>query len=183
MSKQVTNIHLVPGGSTQVALACDYDGARFHVWISREKLLAGIIEPIVGGTFGIGARQSDNGEATLYKNPPLGVERGGPEDYKTRYLSLDGAIGRIVWPAMRMAVKRDELVEKMLVAEKAKEDAERAANIEAAKVYLAKEHGPALLELLQRVDRSGVRKELGATLSDEIRAAITAATTLPEHLR
>lgn len=186
MKKEVTNIHLSPSGSTQVAIGCDYDGARYHVWLDREKLLAGIIDPVVGSSFGIGRRASDNGQATLYKNPPIDVKRGTPEDYKTRYLALDGAIGRKLWPAMRMAVKRDELVAKMLADEKAKADAERAASIEHCKRYAAEQAGPELLATLQNVESIIAASSCAEQLVDcrnLIRSVIAKATTLPEHLR
>lgn len=76
--KEVTNIEL-DGSEYSVALSCEYDGARFHIWLKH----ANTLKPQ---------------DSILYKNPT--ADRNEPGYFDTRTLDQDGAAGRIVVPAM-----------------------------------------------------------------------------------
>jgi hypothetical protein len=91
--KEVRNVELKGGSAySDWSLSCVYgdDNARYHVWLSRDTLEL---------------RRSSSGDATLYKNAGRRDDgtlkkRGDAGHFHTRKLDADGAIGRIVVPAM-----------------------------------------------------------------------------------
>ncbi len=76
--KTISKIGL-SGTEYSIAVSCEYDGARFHIWLNPKTL-------------------KPNGDQTLYKNSI--PERGEPGSFDTRKLDQNGATGRIIVPAM-----------------------------------------------------------------------------------
>jgi hypothetical protein len=112
---EVTNVTLeyrsnYPGADDIAALSCEFGGARYHVWID-------VNTRAIDGTI------TDRSKATLYKNPPLGVKHGSPEDFRTRQLNASSAHSTAIIDAMFAAMDRDGL--------KAKADQARADEIAA----------------------------------------------------
>lgn len=136
--KEVTNIVLGLNEHGNAHLSCEYDGARYHVWLDAKTM-----QP----TKSFGA---DKG-VTLFKNPPLGpnnkhLKLGDPGHFRTRHLDIDGAIGRIVVPAM--LAKVPELLpaaQKALADKLAAEDRDLAAGRRAHQI---RENAPELYALL-----------------------------------
>lgn len=152
-AKEITDVGV--GGSEHSStywLGCVYDGARYHVWINKAT------------------HQPD--ETTLYKNPPLGVEKGDPGHYWTRKLDLNGATGRMLLPAMLAARDaqglvqkwRDELAVKAAEELRVAEEARKAERIEAA--------APDLYAALEQIKRLGTEATQDPAEAGRIRAAL-----------
>lgn len=107
------------------SVSCEFDGARYHFWMDLQTQEPGDI---------------------LYKNPPLGLARSDPGYFDTRTLTMSGAIGRTIVPAMLAAVP--VLLPLAMEAEKQKKAAEEAEHQEAIRIRRIKEAGPKLLDAL-----------------------------------
>lgn len=101
-----------------VSLGCNYDGARYHVWLDTKNAMAPM--------------------PTLYKNPPAGTRPGSPHYYRTRHLSIDSKFGKLLVGVMVSRMKSGDLLLKAAEEESARNAAERAI-LEAARVKFRKE--------------------------------------------
>lgn len=127
---------LMRGTSGRYSLHCEYDRARYHVWLDERRV------PV---------------DDALYKNPPL--EHSAPQDpayFQTRTLSRTAILGRKIYGAMRLIADEQDLFAQALQAEALKEQREReAAEIE-RKLRLQRDAGPelfaALAELVNLLD-------------------------------
>jgi hypothetical protein len=120
MKPQITNASLeyknnYPGSQDDsvAALGCEFDGARYHVWLDVET--RELCHDLCGAP------------PVLYKNPPLNVEKGMPGHYWTRKLRADSAPSKAIIDAMFAAWDRENLKAK---ADQARADAIAAADRE-----------------------------------------------------
>lgn len=110
-------------GYVSFPVSCNYDGARYHLWINAETL-----------------QPSDE---VLYKNPPLGV--APDQRYAPRTLRQAAGVGKILVPAM--LANLPELVASALQALQAKREEQQAQLREAERTHRIKEAGPKLLRI------------------------------------
>lgn len=126
-TKTPTNFHIQGSEHGHVALCCDYDGARFHIWVDRHGY-----KPV---------------DSKLFKNPPLGTPHRGEGDFNTRLLDMNGAIGRKIVPLMRAAVPTIAPAFEKRIAYEVEQRAIAAEQLkQAARI---KEAGPVLLAALE----------------------------------
>jgi hypothetical protein len=134
----VTNVSL--GGnehSSFWALACEYDGARYHVWIDVRT--------------GELAEYTTAEKPTLYKNCALAIKYGQPGHFKTRKLDPTTKENSAIVVAMFA-----EMIEHGLVAAErqriaAEAEAQRIANQKARTLKAKQEAGEALFDQLRNV--------------------------------
>lgn len=89
----IKNVQVQPNGFDNVYwLGCDFDGARYHVWLEPSTL-----EPV---------------EPVLYKNPPIELKPSDAGYYSTRRLSTRSALGRWITQSMIETMKSNGLLEK-----------------------------------------------------------------------
>ena len=101
---EIQNVTLGPShGDGRVALACEYEGARYHVWLKLDTLTLDPEEP-------------------LYKNPT--VERDNDEYFNTRELKQASRFASSLIDSMLDEMKRKNLYAHF-EAQQAKEEAER----------------------------------------------------------
>lgn len=113
--------------ATQFALSCEYNGARYHVWVDKSS--------------------RTHTDDILYKNPPLGIEHAQPGYFQTRRLRTSSQFAVKLIAAMFEAAIREELFTKAVDTMKEERRAELAKNEEAAKIRRAREAGPELLKV------------------------------------
>jgi hypothetical protein len=159
-TKTPTNIHLSGNEHGHVALCCEYQGARYHVWVDRHEY-----RPV---------------DSVLFKNPPLRVEYRGEGYFNTRMLDMNGAIGRKIVPLMQAAIPTIapafekhiayEVEQRAIAAEQLKQ----AARIkEAAPVLLA-----ALEAMVKTFGNSTVLSDYGRGVVAQANATINQAKGL-----
>lgn len=138
--KTPTNVHVdnYTSFNKRASVGWNFDGARYHVWIDVETLA-------IDGKF------SSAGPGTLYKNPPLEVERGEPGHYDARLLDATATKNAALIARVFEIVKRDGLVAKAIAKQNAADQRKRDGYAAAAKVARIKEAGPELLEALRYV--------------------------------
>jgi hypothetical protein len=135
--KNPTNIqadNYSPHGD-RVSVGWVIDGLRYHVWMNVKTKQIDSDRHFDGGT--------------IYKNPPLDVERNTPGHFNTRYLAAKKNAATLAY--VLAVVERDGLIQQAIDeynAEEAKKLAEYAA---AAKIERIKEAGPELLEALRKI--------------------------------
>ena len=169
MKKTIGNVKLTAWGSIEInefAVSCEYDGARFHVWLNKDTLL-----PKKGG---IGCGIGKNG---LYKNS---IQNYGTEGYfSTRYLELDKGIGAKIVPVM--LAKAIELKDAAIATWKYNEDVREAYNHDDYRDHVAGKAGVELLKQLKKAvkffDANGGDAEY--SFLPEMKAAIVKATPSP----
>lgn len=125
------------------SLSCEYDGARYHVWLDRK---------------------TQEVKPPLYKNPPLSLKRDDPGHFDTRKLDLDGATGRKILPAMLAAMHERDLV-RLWSEQLAKEEEQRVREAEMGRYEAAVQGAaPELLSALQAYRREieRIQTERGA---------------------
>lgn len=113
-------------------LSCDYDGARYHVWLDRKT------------------RQV---APTLYKNPPRDLESRDDGYFKTRKLRVDSVTG--TWMVASM-MQRAELSGMFAAAEQRVADdmqADQVKYAELAKVVKVREAAPDMAVVLLAIHR------------------------------
>lgn len=120
--RQVANVEM-DGSEHNVAMSCEYQGARFHIWLDRKTL-----------------KPQDS---VLYKNPLEGAE----DQFETRTLDHAGALGRIVVPAMLAKVK--ELTPGFLANVKYKQDEQDAINEDSMRTARVERAAQSLFEALR----------------------------------
>jgi hypothetical protein len=129
---KLENIHVLLHGSVrwkqglQYTLNCDFEGARYHVWLDLEHKP---VHPFF-----------------LFKNPPLGTPYEGPGYFATRLLSLDAVFGKKMVATMMAFARKNNLFSKALEAKIQEEAAEDAFNAEHARIHRIKEAGIELYE-------------------------------------
>ena len=125
--KPITNIavELSYLGSRTFPLCCDYDGARYHLWIYSPTL-----EPA---------------DETLYKNPPIGAT--GDDRYPPRTLRQNAGVGKILVPAMMAKLPELHAAAVQACIDRNKEAAEKQR--EEARIRRIQEAGPELLVALR----------------------------------
>lgn len=84
----------------QFPLSCEFEGARYHVWVRADTL--------------------ELASDVLYKNPPTKLDRRHPGYFATRQLKASTKFGRWLVHAMREEMRARNLLEQ------AKEEARRA---------------------------------------------------------
>jgi hypothetical protein len=99
--KPITNVELNAGGG-MIALSCEYDGARYHLWLSERTL-----------------KPKDD---VLYKNPLLNQ----PNEFSTRKISQTRGVGLIIVPVMMAQV--EALIPGLRAKIKYEEDEQMAYN-------------------------------------------------------
>lgn len=102
----VRNVEINGRSGPRVALGCEYQGQRYHVWIDPSTGCVG---------------------HTLYKNPPLSARPGDPAHYRTRKLSVDSQFSQRL-----IAIMRDVMVIEGLVEKFCEQERQEAARLEAA---------------------------------------------------
>lgn len=85
----IQNCHVHFGG-VGPSLHCDFDGARYHVWLNADRTV----------------------QVPLYKNPPTTVTPGSSGDYPTRKLSLTSKFGARLVAEMVRRMQAEGLYEK-----------------------------------------------------------------------
>lgn len=125
------NIEVRQHGATSFVAGFDMDGARFHLWIDGVTL---------------------QHTGTLYKNPPLRVERGTPGHFEPKSLNPAAKAHAPVVAELFATIERDGLIAKAraaAVAEKAAEaEQERLAEIAELKCSAGVELYASLFELV-----------------------------------
>lgn len=138
--------------SASVAISCDYDGARFHLWIDTKTL-----QPV---------------DDRIYKNPPQGSTA-----FNTRTLRQDRGIGKMLTDAM--LPKAHELYQAARIALQERLAQRQAAAAEAARIHRIKEAGPELFAackaLVEWCDNNPPAGEC-LLFVEQARAAIAKAT-------
>jgi hypothetical protein len=130
--KPITNVHICDGRSgNRVALACEMDGARYHVWI------------------GIDDHAVENG--ILYKNPPLTVTPYDPEYFRTRRLNIGSYTSRRIVAEMLRVLKAEKLMDDFYARERAKEAADEAERLALIAAERVREAAPAMLKALTSI--------------------------------
>lgn len=110
--------------------------ARFHVWFDTKTKS---IEPYTG----------TGGTPTVFKNPPLSVNRGEPGHFETRRLDARVAKHTAVIAYVFSVVERDGLMAKAIARKNAEENAREAKQAAYAWEHRVKEAGPRLLARLK----------------------------------
>lgn len=124
----VTNVTFSVGEcSTKGPLACDFGGARYHVWIDAE---------------------SGERDPTLYKNPPPDVKQRDKGYFRTRLLNPDSAHNAAIIAAMLEAYERDGLKAKAFALRAEHDATEKARREAAAAIYWQEQAGPDLFAAL-----------------------------------
>jgi hypothetical protein len=130
--KPITNVHICGGRSgDRVALACEMDGARYHVWI------------------GIDDHAVENG--ILYKNPPLTAKRHDLEYFGTRRLNIGSYTSRRIVAEMLRVLKAEKLMDDFYVRERAKEAADEAERLALIAAERVREAAPVMLAALDEI--------------------------------
>lgn len=116
----IKNVHVdsIEANRTRGSISWETNEARYHVWVKLPSLQ-------IEGSFG---RKSQTG-GTLYKNPPLNVERGQPGHYNPKYLDASVRKNAEMIEQAMTTVNRDGLVAKAIKAQ----DAADAARVEEIK--------------------------------------------------
>lgn len=110
--------------SDRLAVCCEFEGARFHVWTDFDL------------------RPHD---ATVFKNPPKGAEQG--KDFSTRRLDSRKGQGKVVFDAMMAAAPA--LLPQALERKAAVASAARAKRERLHAEHLVREAAPDLLAALE----------------------------------
>jgi hypothetical protein len=126
MKKEPTDFHATYSLYGQPSVGCNFDGARYHVWLDRETL---------------------EFSETLYKNPPLGVEHRGPGWFATRRLDINSKANSIVVEALKE--RAVELVAAAKTEEEEKERVRLAAAAEEYRIHRINKYGVELLAALE----------------------------------
>lgn len=108
-----TNIHLTSIGRGGISLGCDYDGARYHVWVDEN------LEPTVVST-------TRSKLPVLFKNPPRQVNgrdmgRYDPGYFDTRQLKIDSAFSQALVAHMQKVARAQKLLEQARTLEQQRE--------------------------------------------------------------
>jgi hypothetical protein len=120
----IQNVKILGRGGDRIALGCEYQGQRYHVWLDHISRDLG---------------------ATLYKKPPLDQKDG----YRTQRLHVDSKFSRRLI-AMMLAVMDDEnLLEKFYAQERDHERGEIATLAQRLREARMHEAAPAMLQLLK----------------------------------
>lgn len=93
------NVHYGPRSGGRIALGCDLNGARYHVWIIEESGMT---------------------DGPLYKNPPLKIKHGEPGHFRTRELRSTFKSSAQIIAAMREIATREGAMEKFEATEREK---------------------------------------------------------------
>lgn len=122
-------------GGAMIAVHWSDDVARYHMWLDHKTNFT-------------------TGQGVVYKNPPLGVERGSPADFSTRRLDATSKTWAPVVAAMLEKINAEQMVAKAIEArdqrelrEKVDAQAKRAETIRnglrtlAAETAVAGPHG------------------------------------------
>lgn len=149
----VTSVHIVGTDIGRFGVACEFDGARYHVWLDPQTC-----EPAKSNI--------------MYKNPAPGLKRGEPDYFDARKLALDGPSAQKVYPAMRAAIADGTLIQKWRDA-MSDGDAvlQRAADAEMAE-HRIKRAGPKLLAALETIRAGRIADALHHRLTDTDMARI-----------
>jgi len=143
------------------SLSCEYDGARFHVWLDAEKKLG------PGPSFSSGE--------TLFKNSIAG--RGEPGYFSTRRLRSDSNAAKYIIGRMMDHAEKNQLFD---LADQKYRRAEEARLAEAREAYRRrqeKDAGPELLIVLQHLI-----KTIRAQTFDDEKIPVIEAVIAAENL-
>lgn len=120
---KIEKAEISSGIQERVALACEYKGDRYHIWIDRKTL---VMEPMI------------------YKNPARDLKRDHPDHYNTRKLRTGSDFTDSLIAAMFHALKKQNLIAKY-EAKKEKAEAERLAKAnEEHRIEMMRQAGPDL---------------------------------------
>lgn len=136
----ITSISVSQHGeySFRYALCWTTEEARYHVWLDALRQLQ---------------------DATIYKNPPLGVEHRGPGYFSTRHLKASDKANQLVVAHVLSEAVRVDMFGFADLKVQAQRERERAENKERARIRRSKEAGPALYAALKHLHDAALLHE------------------------
>lgn len=135
---EITNVKVECWEYSDYALSCEYQGARYHVWLDRKtRELRGEKKP--GSIF--------RDAPTLFKNPAVGTNH--PVDFRTRKLRPNSRFGFKIILAMRQRADAEDLFSKAEASLREESEAESQRECERQRLILIQATAPDLLEALK----------------------------------
>jgi hypothetical protein len=127
-----TNVRLSSKLGGKLSLVCEYDGARYHVWVDPATL----------------AHDGD-----LYKNPPLGTPTHSPDYFRTRTLDAKAKANARLIDAMLAIAKQEDALGKFHTRWAQTKQEQDAAQARRNSEQRVRDSAPELLEALQEMNR------------------------------
>jgi hypothetical protein len=131
-------VNLFCGNDTYAVRRCGPDGNRYHVFTDK------------GGQL----RTSHGSKRILYKNPPLGIERGDARCFETRYLSVSTKDNHTAIATAIDFAKSNGLYAAAREAKAVEDAAEQAVRDQNRQKEAVRNAAPQLLNILDRLQKA-----------------------------